>query len=172
MCPLMVVGDAWKHPWGGIICDNGKWWNCSLAAIFDFAYSMRMAPRSDDSKYLPCNICIAWPALWTSRNSTKATGTWLVVGCVVVPCPPVCANCWIDGWLDAAGLYCVCIRRRTKPGRLLCSSKMREGETAGWSCCFFRVEIFLHRPKHGYVISNCTFFVFVPNAAKVRVNHF
>lgn len=157
MCPLMIAG-AWKHPLGGM---NWSWCSCSLTAIFDLAYSIRIAPRSDDSKYLPCNICIAWPAQWTSRNSTKATGMWLAVGCVV-PCPPVWANCWIAGWLDVGDLNCVCIRRRLKPGRLLVGiyGDGRE-KKVGWSIilCDFQMGKFFP-------------FVSTRSTAKVQVNYF
>lgn len=73
--------------------------NCAMAAaasatIFDFAYSIRIAPRSDDSRNVPWSADIAEPAHAASLNSTNATGT--------LPC-------------------CVpfeCIRRRQKPGKL------------------------------------------------------
>lgn len=62
--------------------------------IFDFAYSIRIAPRSDDSRNVPCSADIAEPAHAASLNSTNASGTlpW---------CVPF-----------------VCIRRRLKPGKL------------------------------------------------------
>lgn len=73
--------------------------NCAMAAaasatIFDFAYSIRIAPRSDDSRNVPCSADIAEPAHAASLNSINATGT--------LPC-------------------CVpfeCNLRRLKPGKL------------------------------------------------------
>lgn len=73
--------------------------NCAMAAaasatIFDFAYSIRIAPRSDDSRNVPCSADIAEPAHAASLNSINATGT--------LPC---CVPF-------------VCNLRRQKPGKL------------------------------------------------------
>lgn len=101
--------------------ETACWW-CSCCdaksdAILDLAYSIRIAPRSDDSRYLPCNACIAEPALCTSLNSTKATGIWLLLPLLfmillVLIVPWHCTNCccWTIG-LE-------CILSREKPGKL------------------------------------------------------
>lgn len=65
------------------------------AAILDFAYSTRIAPRSDDSRKVPCSADIADPAHAASLNSTNATG--MLPGCELFEC----------------------IRRRQKPGKLV-----------------------------------------------------
>lgn len=79
------------------------------ATIFDLAYSIRIAPRSDDSRNVPCSADIAEPAHAASLNSMNATGT--------LPC-------------------CVpfeCIRRRLKPGKLrLCVCVC---DIFGWYAC-------------------------------------
>lgn len=60
------------------------------AAILLFAYSMRMAPRSEESRNVPWSVAIACAATLTSWYSIKAHGE-----------PPL-----------------VCMRNRQKPGKL------------------------------------------------------
>lgn len=57
-------------------------------AIFDLAYSTRIGPRSEESKYVPCREIIAELAHCASRNSAKATGA--------------CA-CWAPGDWESGG---------------------------------------------------------------------
>lgn len=56
-----------------------------MMAIFDLAYSMRMGPRSEESRYVPCSVAMAEPAHSASLNSTNATGA---VELLVGDCDP------------------------------------------------------------------------------------
>lgn len=84
------MGEKEKH----ILRSNWAMANAASATIFDLAYSMRMAPRSDDSRYEPWRADMADPAHAASLNSMNATGP-------------------LSGWVPF-----VCIRRRLKPGIL------------------------------------------------------
>jgi len=53
--------------------------------ILVLAYSMRMEPRSELSKYLPCNCCMACAALGASLNSINATGCCCCCGWPMLP---------------------------------------------------------------------------------------
>lgn len=93
--------------------------NCAMAAaasatIFDLAYSIRIAPRSDESRNVPWSADIAEPAHAASLNSINATGT--------LPC---CVPF-------------VCIRRRLKPG------KLRGVGGVWFFCVYFFVLFFVY----------------------------
>lgn len=79
-----------------------------MMAIFDLANSMRIGPRSEDSKKVPCSKLMAWPAHSASLNSTKATGAGAEFG----------DNGPDENGDDVDGSL-VCIRRRQKPDRLV-----------------------------------------------------
>lgn len=70
---------------------------------------MRIGPRSEDNKKVPCNKLMACPAHSASLNSTNATGAGAEFG---DSGPEENADDVVDGSL-------VCIRRRQKPDRLV-----------------------------------------------------
>lgn len=89
-------------------------------AILLLAYSIRMGPRSDDSRNEACRAAMTRAALPTSRYSTKTTGD-------PPPVAPAAA--------PAAGapLLVVCMRSRQKPGKLCNKNTTRVHCTASCS---------------------------------------
>uniref|UniRef100_A0A182JN79 Uncharacterized protein n=1 Tax=Anopheles atroparvus TaxID=41427 RepID=A0A182JN79_ANOAO len=94
---MMVVVTGWMCC-GQVVAIRyelrSNWCDGMSAAIFDLANSMRIAPRSDESRNLPCRAAIAAAALTTSLNSTNATGTGALAPTPLASALPLLWWCW------------------------------------------------------------------------------